>query len=129
MDCVSTLHHTHGQHSLFISTIQFIQENIMATIVTNTPAVTPVILTVEEQRIHDLALQVILDTSRTARELPTFNTIRTLNILEHYEAELATANAYLADPNVTAEQTAWANGVIAAEAARPALIAAAVAAM
>jgi hypothetical protein len=101
----------------------------MATIVTGTKAVTPVILTVEEQRINDLALQVILDASRTARSLPTFNTVRTINILTHYEAELATAIATLADPNVTAEQTAWANGVIAAEAARPAAIAAAVAAM
>lgn len=101
----------------------------MTTIVTGTPAVTPVIRTVEQQRIHDLALQVVLDASRAARALAPFNTVRTINILTHYENELAEANAYLADPSATAEQTAWANGVIAAEAARPALIAAAVAAM
>jgi hypothetical protein len=86
-------------------------------------------LTLEQQRIHDLAVQQKLDTSRTARGLPTFNTIKTLGILEYYEAQLSEANSYLADPKATAEQTAWANGVVAAEAARPALIAAAVAAL
>jgi hypothetical protein len=35
----------------------------MATIVTGTPASTPTLRTVEQQRIHDLALQVVLDAS------------------------------------------------------------------
>lgn len=70
-----------------------------------------------------------MDASRTARELPTFNTVKTLGILEEIEVERAEANTILSDANATAEQTAWANGVLADDAARPAAIAAAVAAM